>query len=89
MSNFSFHHWKIQSFKSGLFNLDDNYAHCFIYICMYFSSFEAGIANAISSFKWRKIVLFMKNRHRPKLNDQFIWLNEYPPQSILPVSVAS
>ena len=30
---------------------------------LYFSSFEAGIANAISSFKWRKILLFMKNRH--------------------------
>ena len=29
----------------------------------YFSSFEAGIANAISSFKWRKILLLMKNRH--------------------------
>ena len=28
-----------------------------------FHSFEAGIANAISSFKWRKIFLFMKNRH--------------------------
>ena len=28
-----------------------------------FSSFEAGIANAISSFKWRKIWLFMKNEH--------------------------
>ena len=30
---------------------------------LYFSSFEAGIANAISSFKWQKILLFMKNRH--------------------------
>ena len=30
---------------------------------LYFSSFEAGIADAISSFKWRKILLFMKNRH--------------------------
>ena len=30
---------------------------------LYFSSFEAGIANAISSFKWRKILPFMKNRH--------------------------
>ena len=28
-----------------------------------FHSFEAGIANAISSFKWRKIFLFMKNNH--------------------------
>ena len=30
---------------------------------LYFSTFEAGIANAISSFKWRKILLLMKNRH--------------------------
>ena len=30
---------------------------------LYFSSFEAGIANAISSFKWRKILLFMKKIH--------------------------
>ena len=30
---------------------------------LFFSSFEAGIANAIYSFKWRKILLFMKNRH--------------------------
>ena len=26
---------------------------------MYFSSFEAGIADAISSSKWRKIVIFL------------------------------
>ena len=32
-----------------------------------FNSFEAGIANTISSFKWneRKIILSMKNRHLP------------------------
>ena len=30
---------------------------------LYFSSLEAGIAYAISSFKWRKILLFLKNRH--------------------------
>ena len=28
-----------------------------------FHSFEAGIASAISSFKWREIIIFMKNRH--------------------------
>ena len=28
-----------------------------------FRSFEAGIANAIFSFQWRKIVIFMKNGH--------------------------
>ena len=32
-------------------------------VCFYFSSFEAGIADAISSFKRRKIFIFMKNRH--------------------------
>ena len=38
---------------------------------LYFSSFEAVIANAISSFKWRKILLFMKNRDaKKKLLDQ-------------------
>ena len=30
---------------------------------LYFSSFEAGIANAISSSKWWKMLLFLKNRH--------------------------
>ena len=30
---------------------------------LYFSLFEAGIANAISSFKWRKIFLFFENIH--------------------------
>ena len=30
-------------------------------VCELFSSFEAGIANAISSFKCRKIFLFMKS----------------------------
>ena len=28
-----------------------------------FSSFEAGIANAISSFKWRQTLSFINNRH--------------------------
>ena len=28
---------------------------------LYFTSFEGGIANAISSFKWRKIFLFVNN----------------------------
>ena len=35
-----------------------------------FHSFEAGIANAISSFKWRKIFIFMKNSHLQ------YWINE-------------
>ena len=30
-------------------------------IQLYFPSFEAGIANAISNFKWRKIFLFFEN----------------------------
>ena len=41
-----------------------------------FHSFKAGIANAISSFKWRKIFLFMKNKHLPNWN---IWLAEHLP----------
>ena len=28
-------------------------------VCFYFSSFEAGIADAISSFKWRKICVYV------------------------------
>ena len=50
-----------------------------------FHSFKAGIANAISSFKWRKIWLFMKNKHLPKWN---IWLAEHLPLHILSISVA-
>ena len=38
-----------------------------------FHSFEAGIANAISSFKWRKIYIFMKNRHVPNWNYLINW----------------
>ena len=30
-----------------------------------FSSFEAGIANAISSFIWRELLLCMENKHVP------------------------
>ena len=37
---------------------------CWIVIS-YFASFEAGIANAISSFKWRKMFLFITNRRLP------------------------
>ena len=44
---------------------------------LYFSSFEAGIANAISSFKWRKI--FMKNRH---FQYWIIGLTEHLPKPI-------
>ena len=35
-------------------------------VCSYFSSFEAGIANEISSFKWRKIFPCMKKLASPK-----------------------
>ena len=49
-----------------------------------FHSFKAGIANAISSFKWRKTVLFMKNKHIPNWN---IWLAEHLPLNILKISV--
>ena len=44
-------------------NLTSTDRFCHIKTARYFSSFEAGIANAISSFKWRTILLFMKNRH--------------------------
>ena len=50
-----------------------------------FRSFNAGIANAISSFKWRKILLFMKNKHLPNWN---ISLAEHLPLNILSISVA-
>ena len=44
----------------------------FIILCYYFSSFETGIANAITSFKWRKILLLRKNKHLP--NRIIVWL---------------
>ena len=46
-----------------------------------FHSFEAGIANAISSFKWRKRVIFInkKNRH---LQHWIIGLTEHLPKTI-------
>ena len=50
-----------------------------------FHSFEAGIANAISSFKWWKTFPFMKNKHLPDWN---IWLAEHLPLNILSISVA-
>ena len=52
---------------------------------LYFSSFKAGIANAIPSFKWRKIWLFMRNKHVGKLT---FWLTEHLSQTILRISVA-
>ena len=57
-------------------------AELFVFIS---HSFEAGIANAISSFKWRKIFLFMKNRRHPRW---IIWLTEHPFRTILSISVA-
>ena len=47
---------------------------------LYFSSFKAGIANAISSFKWRKIFIFFENRH---LLNWIIWLIEHLSQTII------
>ena len=52
---------------------------------LYFSIFEAGIANAISSFKWQKIWLFMKNKHVWKVT---FWLTEHLSQTILWISVS-
>ena len=54
-------------------------------IQLYFSSFEAGIANAISSFKWQKIYLFMKNKHVWKLT---FCLTEHLSQTILWISAS-
>ena len=45
-----------------------------------FHSFEAGIANANSSFKWRKKCPFMKNSH---LQNLIIWLTEHQSQTFL------
>ena len=50
-----------------------------------FHSFKAGIANAISSFKWRKIFIFVKNKPVPKWS---IWVIEHLPLNILSISVA-
>ena len=49
------------------------YPWCSWNACFYFSSFEAGIADAISSFKWRKIFLSMKHTHLQKMNDFINW----------------
>ena len=51
---------------------------------LYFSSFEAGIANAMSSFKWRKIFLFFENIH---LLNWVIRLIEHLSPTILSISV--
>ena len=49
---------------------------------LYFSSFEAGIANAICSSKWRKIFIFSENVHLPNwLTTSSIWLTEHLPQT--------
>ena len=47
-----------------------------------FHSFEAGIANAISSFKWQKnmITVFMKNSH---LQNWIIWITQHLSQAAL------
>ena len=45
-----------------------------------FHSFEAGIANAISSFKQMKKIVFLKNRH---LSDWIISLTEHLSQNML------
>ena len=40
------------------------------------------MANAISSFKWRKISQFIRTRHLP---DWIIWWNNHLPQTIFPI----
>ena len=56
---------------------------CWI-VCLYFLWFEAGIANAIYSFKWRKIIILMKKRH---LLNWLIRLSDHPPLTIFSISV--
>ena len=45
--------------------------------CTYFSSFEDGIANANSSFKWRKMFIFLKKWASTKLNYFIIYYTLY------------
>ena len=53
-------HWQIH----GTVHHMDHFYHCAVELfASIFHSFEAGIADAISSSKWRKIFIFMKNRH--------------------------
>ena len=49
---------------------------------LYFSSFEAGIANAISSFKWRKIFISFENMHPLNLVN---FLTGHLPQTTLSI----
>ena len=42
-------------------------------VCLYFLSFEAGITDAISSFKWQKII-FMEKKH---IRNVIIWSTEH------------
>ena len=51
------------------------YAVCCWIVWFYFSLFEAGIADANSSFKWRIITIFMKKWTSPILN---YWINWAP-----------
>ena len=55
-----------------------------LFVC--FIHLKAGIANAISSFKWRSIAAFMKNRIISNLN---IWLTEHLTQTIYSIWVGS
>ena len=54
-------------------------AHSFLTLCPAvfflkdFSSFEAGIADAIPSFKWRKLFAFRKKKSSPELNYMLNW----------------
>ena len=52
---------------------------------LYFSLSDAEIADAISSFKWQKIWLFLKNKHVWRLTQ---WLTEHLSQTMLWISVA-
>ena len=49
-----------------------------------FLSFEAGIADAISSFKWMKNNIIYEKSHLP---NRIIWLTEHLPQDMLQILV--
>ena len=56
-------------------DINNNYVNSYLagLFLSYFSSFEAGIANAISSSKWWKIFIFFENNASSKLNYLINW----------------
>ena len=54
----------------GIINPTDTMINSALRNCLsfIFHAFKAGIADAISNFKWRKIIQFLSNRHLQELN---------------------